>query len=222
MCYSLNKSQSVFWIGIFGAVLLFVFGCLGDISDHKILGIIFGFVAFMQLFDSIFWLTDRSVKSENRNAQMINKLFTYIAIIFNHLQPIVAGMAILYYKGKLSKSSIVSLGIYFVISSIYTVNCFFKVSYTIEQPPASPGLFWGWNSQRGWQIMYSVFCITIAILLFENLGRFASSTMIAFIFGTLYYSLERYGGKSDGGRWWCNYASYIPLTYLMLFSLSDS
>ena len=60
-------------------------------KTNKILAFFFGFVGFMQVFDWIFW---KNQDMSDPKQEKTNYLFTKIAMIFNHLQPIVLGLLI--------------------------------------------------------------------------------------------------------------------------------
>lgn len=210
MCYTVESSLVALVTGALGALAL---AWTGDPSE-VILALLFLFVITMQFFDAIFWSTEKQVKQGDRGAYIINSFFTKAAMLYNHLQPLVLGGLIVYVTGSsLPVWSTFALLIYGVVATLYTARVWTETTVTLEQPPAKPGLFWQWTKGEHYEKMYTAFMATIAILFVENLSGKATLLGLTLTAGTLFFSLERHGGKSDAGRWWCNYAAYIPLLY---------
>lgn len=183
-------------------------------TSDKILGQLFLFVVLMQLFDAIFWFTEENVKRSDPKAVWWNRLFTKIACIFNHLQPLVLAGLIRYgLQKELPFLSLFIVFAYSLVSVLYTLQVWPSLSTTVEQPPAKPGLYWKWNDGKDRLLMYTTFTACISILMLENLQFPANYFGLFMTLGTLGFSLERYGGKSDAGRFWCHQAAYIPLLY---------
>ena len=113
MCYSANDSLIAYKINLIISLIIFNY----SIDNHiKVLSLFFLFVGQMQLFDYIFW--------KNQKYNNINKITTKIAILFNHLQPIILILLQYIYKFKLSLISIIVIIIYSILSIIYTFNAF--------------------------------------------------------------------------------------------------
>ena len=212
MCYSVQASIGALLTGVLGAVLL---GWQGG-SSEVILAILFLWVVCMQIFDAIFWLTEKHVKEGDPGAHKINAFFSKVAMLFNHTQPLVLAALIVACKQRLPLLSVVTLVVYVVIALVYSVQVWDSVDVTMEEPPASPGLYWKWTMGSNYKLMYTSFVACIAVLMVQNLDAPANWMGLALTVGTLFFSIERFGGKSDAGRWWCNYAAYIPLVYLIL------
>jgi hypothetical protein len=100
-----------------------MFVCSGDKESHKILGLFFGFVGLMQLYDWIFW--------DNNTRNKVNFVFTKIAMITNHLQPIVLGSLILMYKGELPFISRLFFASYTVSALLYSAIIYNRIDYTV-------------------------------------------------------------------------------------------
>lgn len=213
MCYTVESSLVALTTGALSA---FALAWTGD-SSEVILALLFLFIITMQLFDAIFWSTQKAVKMGDRRAIIVNTFFTKAAMLYNHLQPIVLGGLIAYVTASsLPMWSTIALLVYSVVATLYTANVWATTTVTIEQPPAKPGLFWQWTKGQNYELMYSTFMATVAILFVENLSGKATLLGLSLTAGTLFFSVERHGGKSDAGRWWCNYAAYIPLLYQII------
>ena len=100
MCYSLEVSRNSFLINVISCFMLFNFS---KNNNAKILSLFFLFIGFMQLFDWIFW---NNQDTFNEKKMIVNKIFTKIAMIFNHLQPIVLALLLMYYKKSLKNMSV--------------------------------------------------------------------------------------------------------------------
>ena len=213
MCYTVESSLVALITGAIGALTL---AWKGD-PYEVILALLFLFVIVMQFFDAVFWSTEKQVKEGDRSAIFINRFFTKMAILFNHLQPIVLGGLIVYVtQNGLPLLSTLALITYALVAVTYTSNVWNDIDVTIEQPPAKPGLYWAWTKGEHYENMYRIFMVCLGILMLENLSTKAALLGLSLTAGTLFFSLERHGGKSDAGRWWCNYAAYIPLLYQVL------
>jgi hypothetical protein len=211
MCYTVESSISALITGVIGSGALLLNGERSDM----ILGFFFMFAICIQIFDAIFWSTDTQVKKGNDRAIKVNKFFTKTATLFVHLQPIVLGLLIYCFsKNKsLPKISLVALLIYTIIAICYTSKIWPLLTTTTERPPAEPGLFWEWTYYDDNRIMYTSFIACILTLMLQNLA-FPANVLGSFMaLSTLLFSIEKFGGKSDAGRWWCNFGAYIPLTY---------
>ena len=216
MCYTASTSINTFVIGLLSSLLLYLKSS-NDISlssqissEYKIVALFFMFVSFMQLFDYIFWTNYRN---------QTNKTFTKIATIVNHLQPIV--LAILIYtfsknsSERLSSFSKYLTYFYSIIILLYTINIWNSLEYTEVTEKSSPSLFWKWNAGENAGFVYSVFLITLIILFYSNLpniGIFVSIiTAMSF-----FLSFFKYQIQISTGRFWCYFAAFAPLIFLLL------
>jgi hypothetical protein len=171
----------------------------------------------MQLYDAIFWNyppTGESSSTTNNSNSNINQITTKLAIITNHLQPIILGLLIYYFNGSLTKTSKILLLFYTICIVIYTISLWNKISYTTVSERSSPSLDWKWNHQYGAQFVYFIFLLTLIVLFYQNIkigGKLATFlTLISFLF-----SLYKYQIKEASGRFWCYFAAFAPLIFLL-------
>lgn len=215
MCYSKEQSKNSFIINVITSCILYTYS---KSNDYKILALFFGFVGLMQVFDLIFW-SNQSI--ENTKEAQINYITTKIAILANHLQPIVLGYLIYIYNNNTIKTlSRYILLIYAFVISIYTLNIFNKVNYTLQtnietkENDKRNTLNWEWNYQEGGKIIYFIFLITLATLAYENF-KFPINILFTFMnffsFALTYF----YFKGTSVGRFWCKFVSWIPLIFLM-------
>jgi hypothetical protein len=182
-------------------------------NTHKILGLFFGFVGLMQLFDWILWSNqDLNDKTQSR----INFTITKIAMVFNHLQPIILALLIYTYKDKLNVVSKYILSVYTIIISIYTISVFNKIKYTSVGKNKS--LEWEWNVQSFANIVYFVFLLTMSILVYDHF-EYPLNIILMFlgIFGLLFS--KSYFKSKTVGRFWCKMTAFIPLIIILLAEL---
>lgn len=210
MCYTPSTSINAFLIGIISSFLLY-FKSSQEIEagtsgpEYKILGLFFGFVSFMQLFDYIFWTNYQNYT---------NLLFTKIATIFNHLQPIVLSY-IIYKNIGLTSVSLNLTYIYSIVILLYTINIWESLKYTEVTVESSPSLDWKWNRGDYAGIVYVLFLFTLIILAWTNLkntGKLAS----VIIFISFLFSYFKYKIQQSTGRFWCYFAAFAPLIFLLL------
>lgn len=164
------------------------------------------YVSLMQWYDAIFWTT-----SSGKNA--INYVFTKVAMITNHLQPI-----ILYYlvaqHVKMTHVSKLVLGLYCVCALIYSIYAFNVIDYTVVTHKSAPMLDWKWNNLPGAQIMYFLFLMVFTFVSL-NVSGILSIVMLMFTFGSLFFSYYTFKGENVG-QMWCVISAYAPL-FLALF-----
>ena len=226
MCYSKEQSQVSFITNLVTCYILYNYPHTNN-TAHKILALFFGFVGVMQLFDWIFWENQDISNSKQAN---INFAFTKIAMLANHLQPIVLASLIYYFNGNIGNMSQIMIGIYSVVAIIYTIYAYNNITYTLEQKipmrrlfsneEIKPTLYWEWNTLHNNLPVYLIFLSTLGILAYENF-KFPINIIFAFInFFTFLLSGYYYKGQSLG-RWWCNYASFIPLFILLISNLVE-
>jgi len=200
MCFSKEASRNSFIISLISSFTLYSMS--KNDSTFKILALFFGFVGLMQAYDWIFW--------ENPEKNNINYIFTKIAMITNHLQPIILGLLIYFFTKKLSYNSIIILLIYTFVALIYSYKIFNKIQYTLVDD--NNLLYWEWNYFTGYKLLYSLFLLSLSITVLEN---FKSPLNYILVFINLSsFFLATFKNHYIGKRW-CEYASYVPLLLLL-------
>ena len=200
MCYSANDSLIAYKINFIISLIIFNY----SIDDHiKVLSLFFLFVGQMQLFDYIFW--------KNQKYNNINKITTKIAILFNHLQPIILILLQYIYKFKLSLISIIVIIIYSILSIIYTFNALKNVEYTFIDKGV---MDWKWNKQEFGKLYYFIFLMSLSILSFNFTNYNIIYTCIIANFISFFVATKTPILNYSIGRIWCYYASLIPLFLL--------
>lgn len=219
MCYTLEQSKISFIVNIITSYLLYV--CTTD-SDYKIIALFFLFVGFMQFFDIIFWMNQDM--TDPRQAE-INYITTKIAMFINHLQPFVFGYLIYTYKGSIGIFSKIILIMYFLSMSIYTINAYDNIKYTLkteghrdcETKDDSTGsvLRWDWIKQKHNTIVYAIYVMSFTILAYDNFSyplNIISACMNIFI----YFSSMVYFKEHIAGRLWCKISAWLPLIFILI------
>ncbi len=210
MCYTSSTSIKAFIIGVVSSLLLITLDFKNKNVDtnksYKIIGYFFLFVTLMQLYDAIFW--------NHPPPSNTNKITTKLAMITNHLQPIVLGLLIYYFNRNMEETSKIALIVYTICITLYTINAWNKVEYTTVSNRSNPSLDWEWNHQYGAPIVYFIFLVTLIILFYQNVkvgGILAAIlTLISFLF-----SLYKYQIKAASGRFWCYFAAFAPVIFLL-------
>lgn len=233
MCYSEEQSRKSFVINLITCYILYTYK--NDSPTFKILALFFAFVGIMQFLDMIFW-SHQNVKDPD--VSRINYITTKVAMFANHLQPIVLGLLIYMYKQSLGYFSQVILPIYALTIIIYTSNVYDKIKYTLQEevsikdtsdlffPNADDdyvrqSLKWEWNYQENSLIVYLVFLATLAILSYENF-KYPFNIVLTFInIFTFVLSAYYYKGKSVG-RFWCKFAAWVPLFFIIIHKVIDT
>jgi hypothetical protein len=168
----------------------------------------------MQLFDWIFWETQ---DLEDEKSKTVNYTFTKIAMVVNHLQPLVLAALIYIYKGYVNEVSLILLTIYIISITIYTVKAYSKIDYTREKyiPETQlKTLYWQWNTQEHSVFVYTMFLLAMSGLLFYNFDY--PLNIINVMINIISFLVAGYYVKGyTVGRWWCTIASFVPLIFLI-------
>ena len=213
MCYTAFDSGLAYIISTASALYLYNYS---SIQDYKIYALFFLFVGQMQLFDMIFWLNDECT--------LINKLVTKLAIVFNHLQPIVLYLLVKKYNKKMNLASRIVIYIYILVMLIYTLNLWQTVSCTkkdkvccslpLKVSNNNEIINWEWNVQSYNQLMYFMFIVSFVIsatnIKVNNL-IFIIVTILSFMISYKIPVLNK-----GVGRIWCYLASFGPLIFIAL------
>jgi hypothetical protein len=204
MCYSSDASKVSLTVNVITCFILYNYA---KTDYSKIFALFFAFVGLMQLYDWIFW--------ENLYPNNINYIFTKIAMISNHLQPIVLALLIYIISGKIGKFSQIIVLLYSSIALIYSINSYNNINYTLVSENSKPSLYWEWNDQPYSGITYLLFLLTFTVLCFENFNYpiniiFTLINLLSFFFTSYYYKGQNIG------RFWCYISSYIPILVLFL------
>jgi hypothetical protein len=168
----------------------------------------------MQLFDWIFW--DNQGIS-NFDQEYNNYIFTKIAMIFNHLQPIVLGLLIWYFTNKIGYYSKYILIIYILFVSSYSLNSYFKINHTLTKTiKGKKIIYWEWNYFNGANFIYMLFLLCLSILTLENFEYPLNIILTCFSVFSLVYSFNKHNSV---GRFWCSYASIFPFFIIILIKI---
>lgn len=213
MCYSYAQSRNNFIINVITSSILYNYK---NKSIYKILGLIFGYIGIMQLFDMIFWST-QNIKDPY--TAKVNYIATKIAMLVNHSLPLVVAYILYSFIGKLGIISLLILTIYILVISMYTYYAYYKISYTLVKNNSVShsiyGLHWSWNYQPYYEPVYIIYLLALIILSYENLPN-PFNIILALIF-LLSFLFSRYYFKGlSFGRWWCKVGAFIPIFFIML------
>ncbi len=218
MCYTPEVSRNAFVINIVSCLVLFVLARIKLQSKPELKNqyttvvFFFLFVGLMQLFDYIFWTNSANTS--------INRTTTKIAMISNHLQPIVLGLLIMFVMNKnldgISKSV---LGLYTVVMVVYSIANWNKLKGTQKTIESKDSLNWTWNHFKYSEILYTLFLASLVVLFYRNFSDARLRTVSVFlVVVSFFFSLWKYQIKLSTGRFWCYFASLAPLIYLILLS----
>lgn len=199
MCYSKEASVRAAIVGFVSSAILY-----SNAKDewYKNLAVFFAFVTLMQVYDAIFW----DSLSDNKGGNNVNFILTKIAMISNHLQPLVLAYLL---SPQQSDTTKYILYAYAIVAIIYSINAYNKIKYTVVTKESYPSLYWEWNSLSNSFEMYSLFLIALTVLAMEMpypLNYILSIINIA----TFAFSKWQYK-NTDIGRMWCHTASYVPM-----------
>lgn len=214
MCYNSQDSLNAYLINLVSCIILFN---KSSNTDIKIASIFFLFVGQMQILDYIFW--------KNTKCESINKLTTKIAILFNHLQPIVLFLLFNYYNYEQTNISKIIILLYTLFVIDYTMklwpekNCEIKINEKVccSLPLNDLSIIkWKWNEQQNSYIIYTLFLLYLftASFNFKNSKYkylFSIASIGSFLIGSKIPKLN-----ASVGRSWCYLASFVPIFFLVV------
>ena len=208
MCNSLQSSIQSSITSLITCAILFNHTFHQNHTIHLVfqsLALFFFFVSLMQWYDIIFWL--------NQTKNFTNLAFTKIAMITNHLQPLVLAYFVSLHF-KLSDVTKTSLLIYTVYAIFYSAYAFDKINYTLVSERSDPVLDWQWNSLDGCTIMYGLFLLSF-VLVALDLPYPINYLLLIINIGS--YVLSYYQSKKvNVGKYWCILAAYVPLLLVII------
>lgn len=76
-------------------------------------------------------------------------------------------------------------------------------------------LFWEWNYMEGSVPFYTFFLITLLVLSYQNFSGWIRNLSLFYILFTFFFSLYKYKIDKGVGRFWCYFAAYGPIFYLL-------
>jgi hypothetical protein len=202
MCYTARDSLMAYFINFISSIILYN---ISIDAEFKAISLFLLFVGQMQLFDYLFWT--------NQECNEKNELVTKIAIIFNHMQPIVLLLLQYYYGFQQSELATAIVILYIFYGIDYNREALSNVKCTL---PDENKMNWRWNRLNNAKVYYSLFLGYLIIAGFNFSERstkilFGLISSITFIVATktpiLNYSV---------GRIWCYYASLMPVLILFI------
>jgi hypothetical protein len=212
MCYTLNTSINTFIINIVFCIILFVYANINSNVQLKIISLFFLYVGVMQFWDILFWINDENTQT--------NKYSTKMAMLWNHFEPIILFFLILFYSKtqnvyRISRISLITIIVYSVLMIGYTSYNWNKVKKTSVIRETKNSLFWEWNYMEGSVPFYTIFLITLLILSYQNFSGWIRNLSLFFMLFTFFFSLYKYKIDKGVGRFWCYFAAYGPIFYLL-------
>ena len=202
MCYDIQTSLFALFINIISCFTLFLYT---PNKQLKAISLFFLFVGFMQFWDSVFWTYDAST--------LINKYSTKMAMIWNHMEPIILALLICYYINPLTLPSKIILLIYTISIIIYSLNGWNKLKGTEATKDTCGSLYWEWNYMPGTVFVYTIFLICLIVLSLQFKDWIKWLTIFIIIF-TFFFSFYKYNINSSVGRFWCYFAAFSPILFL--------
>ena len=195
MCYTKDASIFSFAVNVVSSGVLF--------TMSPTLGAFYFFVGLMQLYDYVFW----TYPGTNR----INGAVTKLAMVSNHLQPIVLALLVHAYVRRLTLLSLVVVWTYVAVASVYTLAHWSDVHYTNVHPKSYPSLYWEWNDKPGAQLLYALFVATLVVLFGLNFKAPLNVVLAGLAVASFALSWYYYKGKTAVGRFWCYFAAFLPM-----------
>lgn len=195
MCFSAGASQAGFLASVVGSLVL--------APLDPALAIFFGFVGLMQLYDYIFWTHPPSSQA--------NQATTKLAMMSNHLQPIVLTMAVAFFRGTPQPLTLLTTAAYAIVAAVYTTVHWDRVRSTTVTEKTTPSLYWSWNDQYGSDLLYLLFLASFTTTFMQEYPHPMNGILAALSLSTFAAAWFKYKGYASVGRFWCYFAAFVPL-----------
>jgi hypothetical protein len=207
MCYTKFDTIVVYIINLIGCYLLFNSNDGSSNNDHKIIALFLLFVGQMQIFDYIFWT--------NPDCNQMNKIGTKLAILFNHLQPIVLLYLQKTFGYQESDTTHWLKHVYVAVIIIYSIFALYQVECTGRSKKTNI-VEWKWNYLVGFQFVYLLFIGFLLVLSLQFKTTFYKYVFITVILTTFLSGFFKPILNESTGRAWCYYAAFTPLIIFLL------
>lgn len=212
MCYDIHTSLIALVVNIVTSIVLFIVAKNkerdANVSNQlKAVALFFLFVGFMQFWDILFWSYDATTK--------INVYATKMAMIWNHLEPIVLALLIYLFIGKLTLPSMIALAVYVVAIVAYSANGWSELRGNESTKDTCGSLYWQWNNMKGNTFVYGLFLICLLILVQQQFTGWVRCLSMVIITSTFFFSLYKYSINASVGRFWCYFAAFCPIFFLI-------
>ena len=199
MCFNKEVSLATYLIGIIGSFQLYQQRFTPE-------ALFYAWVVHMQLFEFFIW--------KNQPCNETNVTISKYGIIWNHLEPFVLWLGIIYYsKLKLPNNIHLWMIVFAVWTYKYTKDVF-KSECTTITPISSPHLHWKWNEGPYYDMFYSAFLATLIVLSYFGLQKGYINAIIVFV--SFMISKHIYGETHSTGAMWCFLAAFAPVLYPIL------
>jgi hypothetical protein len=210
MCYTASTSMYAFIINAVSSLVLYYYATHYNTNDNgkqtlQISSLAFLYIGLMQLYDYIFW-------TNQRNA--VNAFTTKLAMLTNHMQPLVLYALVNYYIGSVSMLGKVFTGLYTLAAVIYSAALWPKLKYTEVTIKSSPSLNWAWTVQPFSSLVYLLYVLAISVLSITMFSSPYNWLFTGSFIGLLFFSRLKYYVIQSTGRFWCYFFSFMPLMTL--------
>ena len=205
MCYDIQTSLITLVVNIVTSIALFIMA--GNANQLKAIALFFLFVGFMQFWDALFWSYDATTN--------VNVYATKMAMIWNHLEPVVLSLLIYLFMGKLTMPSLIVLAVYVMAITAYSVNGWGELRGTEATKETCGSLYWQWNIMKGYKLVYGLFVVCLLVLAQQHFTGWVRWLFIVLLMGTFFFSFYKYNVKASVGRFWCYFAAFCPIFFLI-------
>jgi len=202
MCFTAQDSLNAYLINLIGSIVVFL---ITTDRQIRLLCLFFLFVGQMQLFDYIFWL--------NNSCNLLNKITTKTAIIFNHLQPIILVLLMFIYGFNVNNFTQSIFIAYVLMSLLYNYDALKNVDCTKSENNL---MKWKWNNRKLNGFYYALFLLLL-VLVGLNLPNRRIGILFSFLSVLSFFvATKRPILNISIGRIWCYYASLFPLLLITI------
>lgn len=202
MCFSERVSWLTFVASVVGSSLLFAKGT----AEGKVLGLFFGLVSLMQMYEALLWRQDGRCTATN---EVVSK----IGAVTNHLQPLVMYLACRHWLRRPSSATLTAcqtiMAAYLLVFGFTTLEFVGADRDRACTRRGRHGLVWQWNDVHTWS--YALFlCALLAVIS----THFSDTSVFWIVLGSYVVSHAIYRNTKMVGSIWCFIGALLPWYFI--------
>jgi len=203
MCFSERASMISFFLGLFGAGMMFFY------FHDTFTKIVASFLAYVSLMQAVEWGLWR-----HPICDVIHRCLSVLGMLLNSSQPLVLGALILFFRPHFPLRYLIG----WLMFSYALVVVYFMWDYTTglqctQSNFNDPHLVWNWTQLPYFEYLYHLTCILISLIGLPHLYQafiFISVFLVLLVYSKVYYSREAFGSI------WCYFTAFVPIVWFVI------
>jgi hypothetical protein len=215
MCYTKEASIGAFLTAVITSILLMIYGSQRYQKVNIFFGLMFIFVAFMQLIDYLIYIDPKCNLGSNQ-------LAGYLGPLFNALQPTIVFVLFIFLIEPTTKSIYSNHKNFFIVLNLIYLGLvlFYYFDYIKNTNQCTKEKFgrplWLWNETRFNSVFNNGFYLAMLSINLLLLIQSVPFTIIPVALIVLLFFVSKINYKYHLGEFWCFFANSLPLFILIV------